>query len=69
LNRKAFNKAYVNLMTGFSTRIIGKNRWEWVLGPELSFNTSRLIDNPYERKQYLMYTGFSARLLFPGKKK
>jgi hypothetical protein len=68
-NKGAFNKFHFNMATGLSFRLKGKNNSEWIIGPELSFDLKKLINNPAGKKQYLMYGGISTRFLFPQKKR
>jgi hypothetical protein len=68
-NKAAFNKFHFNVGTGLSLRLKGKNNAEWIVGPELSLDTRKLINNPLDQKQYLFYGGISTRFLFPQKKK
>ncbi|MBL7742736.1 MAG: outer membrane beta-barrel protein [Chitinophagaceae bacterium] len=65
-DKKAFNKLHWDFSTGLSFRLKAKNNTEWVIGPGLSFDMSRLVKN--DNKQYLMFGGISARWLFSKKK-
>ncbi|MBL7741385.1 MAG: hypothetical protein JNK14_19325 [Chitinophagaceae bacterium] len=66
-DKHAFNKLHWDLSTGLSFRLKAKNNQEWVIGPQLSFDMTRLVKE--DNKQYLMYGGIQARWLFPSKKK
>jgi hypothetical protein len=68
-NKNAFNKTHFNLSTGLSFRLKNKNGMEWVLGPEISFDMSKLINNPFDKKQYLLFGGINTKLFFTKKKK
>ncbi|MDP4265225.1 MAG: outer membrane beta-barrel protein [Bacteroidota bacterium] len=68
-DKKAFNKTHFNIGTGLSFRFKGKKETEWVLGPEISFDTRSLLDNAQDPKQYLLYGGIHTTVLFPKKKK
>jgi hypothetical protein len=63
------NKTHVDVSTGLSFRFRGGKGKEWVIGPEISFDTKPLMNNQYGTRQYLMYGGIHTRLLFPQKKK
>jgi Outer membrane protein beta-barrel domain len=65
-DKKAYNKVHFNLSTGLSFRFSTKNSGEWVIGPGLSFDMTRLVKN--DAKQYLMFGGINAKLFFPKKK-
>jgi hypothetical protein len=57
------------MATGLSFRFEGKKGMEWVLGPELSLDTRKLVSNGYDKKQYLLFGGINAKLFLPKKKK
>jgi hypothetical protein len=67
-DKDAVNKAHFNIGTGLSFRLKGKKGMEWVLGPELSFDTRKLVNNGYDKKQYLLFGGINTKLFFPKKK-
>jgi hypothetical protein len=63
----AFNKMQFAIGTGLSYRFKTKKGTEWVIGPQLSFNTNSLLAN--DHKQYLWFGGLNTQLFFPKKKK
>lgn len=65
-DRKAFSKWHYSLGTGISFRFAAKNSSELVIGPELSFDMSRLVKK--DNTQYLMFGGVNAKWFFPKKK-
>jgi hypothetical protein len=65
-DKKAFNKMHFDLGTGISFRFKTKNGSEWAIGPELSFDMSRLVKD--DNKQYLMFGGIHAKMFLPKKK-
>jgi hypothetical protein len=65
-DKKAFTKIHFNLSSGLSFRLKSKNRMEWVIGPEISFDISPLMKN--DNKQYLLYGGLNTKLFFLKKK-
>lgn len=67
-NKDAFNKMHFNVGTGLSLRLKAKNKMEWVLGPEISFDLSKLMINTDDKKQYLLFGGIHTKLFFPKKK-
>jgi hypothetical protein len=64
-----FNKFHFSLATGISLRLQSKKGMQYLFGPEVSFDTRKLLSNVSEQQQYLMYGGIGARALFPSKKK
>jgi hypothetical protein len=65
-DKNAFTRTHFNLGTGLSFRLKSKNRMEWVIGPELSFDMSPLMKN--NNRQYLLYGGINTKLFFLKKK-
>ncbi len=63
-NKEAFNRFHFNMETGLSARLKTRNGSEWIIGPEVSFDTRKLIDNRWDKKQYLLYGGIRTRFLF-----
>lgn len=68
-NKDALNKTHVNAGTGISVRLQTKSGNEWVLGPEMTIDMSRIIKYGYDEVQYLLYGGVNAKLFFHKKKK
>ena len=68
-DKEAINKFHLSAGTGLSLRLKGKKGMEYILGPELSFDTRKLNNNSYQKNQYFIYWGLRTRLLLPGKKK
>jgi hypothetical protein len=65
----AFNKFQFNLNTGLSFRFGNKNKIQWSLGPELSLGMNKLMKDDYTKKQYLLYSGITGRIIFAKKNK
>ena len=70
---KALNeitRIHFNLTTGFTIRFGNRSRMPWSVGPDLSFDMSKLLKQDlYTEKRYLLYGGISARIFLPVKKK
>jgi Outer membrane protein beta-barrel domain len=70
---KAFseiNKLHFNLNTGLSIRFGNRSRMPWSLGPDLSFDMSKLMkQDPFTKKRYLLYGGISAKIFLPVKRR
>lgn len=66
-DKDAFFKTHCTMGTGFSFRIKSKNGMEWVTGPELTFDLTRLLKNE-QHKEYLVFTGLRTKVYFPKKK-
>jgi hypothetical protein len=67
-NKDAINRMHFNISTGLSVRLKGKKGMEWVLGPEMYFDTRRLIKDTRYTRQYLLFSGINAKLFFNKKK-
>lgn len=65
----AFNRFHLNFNTGFSLLFGGNRRWQWSIGPELSFDLTRIAKEAYDQKQHLFYGGLGARIYLPSAKK
>lgn len=68
-NKEAFNRLHMNLNTGFSLLFGSSKRWQWSIGPEVSFDLTRLAKESYDQKQYLFYGGVGAKIYLPSIKK
>ncbi|MFI5131087.1 MAG: outer membrane beta-barrel protein, partial [Chitinophagales bacterium] len=68
-DKSAFNKFHFSIGTGLSLHLKAKKGMEYIFGPEISFDTRKLMSNADQQQQYLIYGGIGARILFPSKKK
>ena len=68
-DEEAFNNFHVSIGTGLSLRLKNKGGMNFILGPEVSFDTRQLMSSPNQRQQYMMYGGLGATILFASKKK
>ena len=62
------NKMHISIGTGLSLRVPGKRGPEWVVGPEIYFDTRRLLSNSIDSRQYLFFAGINAKFFFLQKK-
>lgn len=67
-NKKLLNRTQLSLSTGISFTIANNRRMQWGLGPFIDFHLNKLVDNPFERKKYLLFTGVRTSVLFNSKK-
>lgn len=63
-NSKRLNRTQFSLSTGFSFAISNNRRMQWSLGPFVDFHLNKLVDNPFERKKYLVFTGIRTSVVF-----
>lgn len=67
-DRNAYNKFQFNVHTGLDVKFGIGNRVQWSVGPELSMTMNKLVNEPYSKKQYLLYGGLTGRIFFLKKK-
>jgi hypothetical protein len=67
-NKKLLNKTQFSLSTGFSFTIANNRRMQWSLGPFADIHLNKLVDNPFEDRKYLFFTGIRTSILFDQKK-
>ncbi len=67
-DKNAFNKFQFNLHTGIDFRFDKGRRLQWSVGPEISMAMTKLVDDPYTKRQYLLYGGIRGKLFFSKKK-
>src|SRR5688572_5365193 len=67
-NNKLLNKTQFSLSTSFTWTIANGKQTQWSLGPVADLHLSRLVDNPFESKQYLFFAGLRTTVLFNNKK-
>jgi hypothetical protein len=67
-DKNAINKMHINIGTGISFRFQSKNGMEWAIGPEVYFDTRRLVNNNHDARQFLLFTGINAKLYFGHRK-
>jgi hypothetical protein len=66
-NKKIINKTQFSLSTGFSFTISNNQKTQWSLGPFVQFHLNKLVDNPFENKKYLFFTGLRTSVIFKRK--
>ncbi len=67
-DKNAYNKFQFNLHTGIDFRFDKGRRLQWSVGPEISMAMTKLVDDPYTKRQYLLYGGIRGKLFFSKKK-
>lgn len=66
-DKVAYNRFQFNINTAFYLRFGNQKRMSWMIGPEFSMNTNRLVKEAYGNKQYLLYGGVTGRIYLPSK--
>jgi len=67
-NKSQLNKTQFSLSTGFSWTIANGKKLQWNLGPVANFHLSKLVDNPFESKRYLLFVGLRTGVILNSKK-
>ena len=67
-NKSQLNKTQFSLSTGFSLTIANSKQLRWSLGPVANFHLSKLNDNPFDNKRYLIFVGLRTGVLLNPKK-
>ncbi len=67
-DNNAYNRFQFNLHTGIDFRFDKGKRLQWSVGPEISMAMTKLVDDPYTKRQYLLYGGIRGKLFFSKKK-
>ncbi len=67
-SNKFLNKTQFSLSTGFSCTLISKSHVQWTIGPLADIHVNSLLNNPLEKKKYLLFTGIKTSVSFSSKK-
>ena len=63
-NTSLLNKTQFSLATGFSWTVVNNQDTRWTIGPVLNLHLNSFLDNPFEDKKYLFFTGLRSSLIF-----
>jgi len=62
-------KTHLNFISGISYQFKNKKSLEFSIGPQVSFDVSKVFKNDLDKRKYFLYTGIDARIFFEKKKK
>lgn len=68
-DQNLFKRTHVNILSGLSYHVAGGKKIELNIGPQFSFDLSRLIKSDLDRRKYLLYGGVDAQIFFDKKRK
>ncbi len=68
-DKSLFAKQHFNLVSGISYHSAIAKKFEWSIGPQFSFDLSRIIKSDLDRRKYFLYGGFDSRVFFAKKKR
>ncbi len=69
LNKDLVTKAHFNFISGISYQFKNKKNLEFSIGPQFSFDVSKIFKSELDKRKYFLYTGIDARVFFERKKK
>jgi len=67
-DKSLFTKIHLNLVSAISYHVAGANGFEWSIGPQFSFDLSRIIKSDIDQRKYFLYGGIDTRMFFERKK-
>jgi hypothetical protein len=65
-DKSLFTKTHFNLISGFSYHVAGN--LEWSIGPQFSFDLTRIIKSNIDQRKYFLYAGIDTRIFFQPRK-
>ena len=68
-NNDLITKTHFNIIPGISYHLINSKGLELAIGPQFSFDLTKAINSNFDKRNYFLYAGISARLFFEKKKK
>jgi hypothetical protein len=67
-SRKQFNKTQFGISTSLNWKVTKKDKFYLAVGPLLDMHLNSLLDNPYDKKKYLLFVGLRTSVIFNSKK-
>ena len=67
-SKKYFNKTQFGISTSLNWKITKKDKFYMAVGPVLDMHLNSLLDNPFDKKKYLLFTGIRTTVIFNSKK-
>jgi hypothetical protein len=68
-NKDLLTNVHFNLISGIAYQFKNKKSLEFSIGPQFSFDVSKVFKNDLDKRKYFLYTGIDARVFFEKKKK
>jgi hypothetical protein len=68
-NKNVVTKAHFNFTSGVSYQFKNKKNLEFSIGPQFSFDVTKVFKSDLDKRKYFLYTGIDARILFEKKTK
>jgi hypothetical protein len=67
-SKKHFNKTQFGVSTSLNWKITKKDKFYMAVGPVFDMHFNSLLDNPLDKKKYLLFTGLRTTVIFNSKK-
>jgi hypothetical protein len=67
-DKSFFAKTHLNMISGISYHFATAKKFEWSIGPQFSFDISKIIKSNSDKRKYFLYGGIEARIFFEKKK-
>jgi len=67
-DRSLFRRVHLNILSGMSYHVTSKKNIDFSVGPQFSFDMSRLIKTNADPRKYLFFGGIDARIFFEKKR-
>ena len=68
-NKDFVTKAHFNFTSGVSYQFKNKKNLEFSIGPQFSFDVTKVFKSDLDKRKYFLYTGIDARIFFEKKTK
>ena len=68
-NKDVVTKAHFNFTSGVSYQFKNKKNLEFSIGPQFSFDVTKVFKSDLDKRKYFLYTGIDARIFFEKKTK
>ena len=67
-SKRYFNKTQFGISASLNWKITKKDRFYLATGPVLDMHLNSLLDNPFDKKKYLLFAGLRTSVIFNSKK-
>lgn len=68
-NKNFVTKTHFNFISGISYQFNNKKNLEFSIGPQFTFDVTKVFKSDLDKRKYFLYTGIDARVFFEKKKK
>ncbi len=68
-DKSLFTRSHLNMESGISYHFAAAKKFEWSIGPQFSFDISKIIKSDVDKRKYFLYGGIDTKIFFEKKKK